>query len=62
MSKKEMINVNINGDNNLAKNNKQVDNSTNINKYIPKDNNAKKKNEHILQPQEKKTFENGKYE
>lgn len=59
MSKKEMINVNINGDNNLAKNNKQVDNSTNINKIISKDKNAKKKNRNILPPQEKPTVKNG---
>ena len=45
MNNKEMINVSINGDNNLAKNNKQIDNSTNINKIISKGKNKEKKKE-----------------
>ena len=43
MNNKEMINVSINGDNNLAKNNKQIDNSTNKNKIKFKNKNKKKK-------------------
>ena len=60
-NKKEMINVNITGDNNLAKNNKQIDNSTNINKIISKGKNKEKKNRNLLPPQEPPTFENGGY-
>ena len=58
--------INSGNDTNISNSiqgNNKIDNSVTKNntKIISKDKNAKKKNKHILPPQEKPTFENGKF-